>query len=100
MEETPRLHRLEGRIRRSKRSGKVVLLLVALVSLGFTPVLVQALLLAREAGRSDLVTRAIVGLGVLIGLNLFSWILIRRQHRMLDEAREDLEALISGEPLP
>jgi exosortase/archaeosortase len=60
--------------------------------------LVQGLLVALEAGRNDLVMRALVGLSLLVGLNLFSVVLIRRQHRMLDEARDGLEALVRGDP--
>jgi len=54
--------------------------------------------LALEAGRNDLVVRGFVGLGLLVGLNLFSIAMIRRQHRILDDAREDLEALVRGDP--
>ena len=98
MADVPKLKRLDLRIRRSKRSGKIVLGAVVLVSLVFGMVLVQAFSLAQEAGRRDLVVRALVGLGLLVGLNLFSVFLTRRQHRMLDEAREDLEALVAEDP--
>ncbi len=100
MADPPRLKRLDLRIRRSKRSGKIVLGAVLVVSLVFGLVLIQALLLAREAGRQDLVVRAWVGLGLLACLILFSAILTRRQHRMLEEAREDLEALVAEDPRP
>jgi phosphate/sulfate permease len=88
---------LDERIRRSKKTGKTVLVAVVLVSLVFAVVLTQGLSLALEASRSDLVIRALVGLGLLAGLNLFSVVLIRRQHRVLDEAREELEALVRGD---
>ena len=98
MTTAPKLTRLDQRIRRSKRSGKVVVAGVVLVSLAFGVVLIQGLSLALDQQRNDLVIRALAGLGLLVGLNLFSVILIRRQHRMLDEAREDLEALVKGDP--
>jgi hypothetical protein len=93
----PRLKRLDLRIQRSKRAGKVVLAGVGIVSIIFGAVLVQALLLALEGGREDLVTRALVGIGLLGGLNLFSILLIRRQHRALDEAREEMEEIVRGD---
>jgi hypothetical protein len=76
----------------------MVLVGVLLVSLVFGVVLVQGLLLAREGGRTDLVIRAMAGLALLVGLDLFSLIMIRRQHRMLDEARADLQELVRGDP--
>lgn len=94
----PKLSRLELRIQRSKRNGKIVLGAVLLVSVAFALVLTQGLSLALEAGRGDLVVRAWVGLGFLAGLNLFSVTMIRRQHRLLDDARKDLEALVLEEP--
>jgi hypothetical protein len=72
---------------------------VVLVSAAFAVVLAQGLSLALETQRSDLVTRALVGLGLLGGLILFSVVLIRRQHRVLDEARQELEDLVRGDPL-
>ena len=98
MTEAPKLKRLDERIRRSKRTGKIVLGGVAVVSLVFAVVLTQGLSLALEGGRNELVIRAVVGLGLLVGLNFFSVVLIRRQHRVLDEAREELENLVR--PLP
>ncbi len=68
------------------------------MSLAFGAALVQGLSFALQAGRNDLITRALVGLGLLVGLNLFSAVLIRRQHRILDEARKDLQALVRGDP--
>ena len=67
---------------------------VLLVSVVFAAVLVQGLLLASNAGRQDLVLRAFIGLGLLAGLNIFSLVMVRRQHRMLDEAREELEEIV------
>ena len=98
MTEAPKLKRLDERIRRSKRTGKIVLGGVAVVSLVFAVVLTQGLSLALEGGRNELVIRAVVGLGLLVGLNFFSVVLIRRQHRVLDEARKELEDLVR--PLP
>ena len=98
MTEDPKLKRLDDRIRRSKRTGKIVLAGVAAVSLVFAVVLTQGLSLALEGGRNELVVRAVVGLGLLVGLNFLSVVLIRRQHRVLDEAREELEGLVR--PLP
>lgn len=94
---TPRLKRLDLRIRRSKRAGKVVLIGVGLVSLIFGAVLIQALLLAVAGGRDDLVNRALMGIALLAGLNLFSILLIRKQHRALDEAREEMEEMVRGD---
>jgi hypothetical protein len=90
--------KLDQRIQRSKRSGKLVLGGVFLVSVAFAAGLVQGLFLALEAGRTDLVGRGVFGLVLLLGLNLFSLVLVRRQHRMLDEAREELEELVRGNP--
>ena len=92
------MKRLDQRIQRSKRSGKLVLGGVVLVSVAFAAVLIQGLFLALEAGRRDLVGRGVFGLALLLGLNLFSFVLVRRQHRMLDEAREELEELVRGDP--
>jgi len=89
--------KLNERIRRSKRSGKVVVTGVLVVSLVFSAVLIQGLLLASEAGRQELVVRAFVGLGLLAGLNVFSLVLVRRQHRMLDDTRRELEEIVRGE---
>jgi len=89
------MKRLDQRIQRSKRSGKIALGGVLLVSVVIGSVLVQGLLLALEAGRGELVGRAVLGLALLVGLNGFSFILIRRQHRSLDEAREELLELAS-----
>lgn len=94
---SPNLKRLDHRIRRSKRAGKIVLAGVALVSLVFVAILIQGLLLALEGGRRDLVTRALVGIGLLTGLNLFSVLLIRHQHRTLDGAREEMEEMVRGD---
>lgn len=96
MSGAPRLRRLDLRVQRSKRAGKIVLAGVAIVSIIFGGVLIQALLLALEGGRDDLVTRALVGIGLLAGLNLFSILLIRHQHRALDEAREEMEEIVRG----
>jgi hypothetical protein len=92
-----RLKRLDHRIRRSKRVGKVVLGGVVIVSMVFGAVLIQALLLALRGGRDNLVIRALVGLGLLAGLNVFSVLLIRRQHRTLDEAMEEMEEMVRGD---
>ncbi len=92
------MKKLDQRIQRSKRSGKLVLGGVFLVSVAFAAVLVQGLFLALETGRTDLVGRGVFGLVLLLGLNLFSLVLVRRQHRMLDEAREELEELVRGNP--
>jgi hypothetical protein len=98
MGDSLRLDRLDRRIAQSKRRGKLVLGGVLLVSLVFGATLIQGLLLALEAGKGDLILRAWIGLGLLAGLVLFAAFLIRRQHRRLDEAREDLVALIRGDP--
>ena len=58
-------------------------------------VLLQALSLALEGGQGDLVARAVFGLAILLALDVFSVVLIRRQHRRLDEAREELRELVS-----
>lgn len=97
MGESPKLVRLERRIRRSKRRGKAVLGGVLLASVAFGGVLVQGLLMAVEVGRDDLVIRAWIGLGLLLGMDLFSAVLIRRQHRVLDGARGELQELIMGD---
>jgi len=98
MTEAPRLLRTDRRVQKSKRNGKLVLVGVLLVSLVFGAVLVQGFLLAQAAGRTDLVARAAAGLVLLLGLDAFSVFMIRRQHRMLDEARAELRYLVSGKP--
>ena len=70
---------------------------VLAVSLAFSAVLIQGLILASEAGRQGLVVRAFVCLGGLAALNIFSLVMVRRQHRMLDEARRELEEIVRGD---
>jgi len=89
--------RLNERIRRSKRTGKTAVAVVLVVSLAFAAVLIQGLVLASETGRQELVVRAFVCLVSLAGLNIFALVMVRRQHRMLDEARSDLEEIVRGE---
>ena len=89
------MKRLDERIHRSKRSGKIVLGGVLLVSLVLGGVLVQGMLVALDGGRGDLAGRAAFGVALLVVLNSFSVYLIRRQHRRLDEAREELRELVS-----
>lgn len=96
MTPAPVLHRMNHRIRRSKRAGKLVLAGVLLVSLVLGSVLVQGLLLALDGERQDLVFRAVLGLGLLVAVDLFAIVSTRRQHRMLDEAREDLQGMARG----
>jgi len=96
MRQTPELPRLDERIRRSKRTGKIVLSGVLLVSLVLASVLIQGLVLANAAQRSGLLIRAALGLGFLAFLDIFSVILIWRQHRLLDEARDELVELVAG----
>ena len=91
------MKRLDDRIRRSKRSGKIVVAGVLLVSLAFAVVLIQGLFLALNAGRTDLMVRAILGLALLVGLDAFAVVMMRRQHRILDEAAEELQELVRGE---
>ena len=86
---------LDERIQRSKRWGKIVLGAVVLVSLLLGVVMAQGLLLAQELGREDLMVKAGCGLMALLALNVFSAVLTRRQHRMLDEASKELEDLVS-----
>ncbi|MGW8267077.1 MAG: hypothetical protein ACWGSQ_11965 [Longimicrobiales bacterium] len=88
------MKRLNERIRRSKRTGKIVLGGVLLVSLILGAVLVQAFSLALTGGRWGLVWRAAFGLVLLLALDAFSIVLTRRQHRRLDEAREELRELV------
>jgi hypothetical protein len=95
---SPKLPRLDRRISVSKRWGRIALAGVILISLVFGAVLVQGLLLALEAGRRDLIFRALAGLTLLVGLDVFSLVLVRRQHTMLDEVRSDLEDLVRGDP--
>ena len=90
------MRRLDDRIRRSKRSGKLVVAGVLLVSLAFAVVLVQGLFLALNGGRADLVIRAVFGLALLVGLDLFAVVMMRRQHQILDEAKAELEELARG----
>jgi hypothetical protein len=73
---------------------------VLLVSVALAYPLLQGLFLAQEAGREDLILRAFLGMGLLAALNVFSVVLIRRQHKNLDEARDELLTLVTGEGLP
>ena len=91
------MNKLDRRIERSKRSGKLAAGVVLMVSVVFAAPLIQGLLLAIETGRRDPVLKGLVGLGLLVALNVFSLVLTRRQHRMLDEAREELEGMVRGD---
>ncbi len=88
--------RLDERIRRSKRRGKISVVVVLVVSLVLGSVLSQALALARSTGQDDLASRAIFGIGLLVVLNLLSLTLTWRQHRLLDQARLELDELVRG----
>jgi len=66
------MRRLNERIRRSKRRGKLSVIAVLVVSLVLGSVLAQALVLARSAGQDELASRAIFGIGLLVVVNLFS----------------------------
>jgi hypothetical protein len=90
------LKRLDERIRRSKRLGKIAVGGVLLMSLTFGGALVQGLLLALETGEDDLVARAIRGLCCLTLLNIVSLALIWRQHRTFDKARTEMQELVEG----
>ncbi len=78
----------------------MVLAGVLLVSIVLGTVLIQGLFLAAEAQRQDLILRAGLGLGLLLILDLFSIYLTRRQHLILDEAREEMEELVRKSPGP
>jgi len=90
------MRRLDERIRRSKRRGKISVVVVLVVSLVLGSVLAQALVLARSTGQNELVTGAIFGIGLLVVLNLLSLTLAWRQHRLLDQARLELDELVRG----
>lgn len=92
------MKRMDHRVRRSKRAGKAVLAGVLMVSLVLGSFLFQALFLALEEGRGDLVLRAVLGIGFLVGLSLFSILLTRHQHRALDEALEEMRLMVEGDP--
>jgi len=92
------LKKLDQRIKRSKRTGKIALAGVMLVSLCCASLLIQGLLVARETGNSELMWRAALGLAIVVGFDLFSLVFIRRQHRLFDEARKELKELIEGHP--
>lgn len=91
------LKKLDQRIKRSKRTGKIALAGVMLVSLCCASLLIQGLIIALETGHSELMWRAALGLAIVVGFDLFSLVFIRRQHRMFDEAREDLHDLIEDQ---
>jgi len=92
------LKKLDQRIKRSKRTGKVALSGVALLSLACGSLLLQGLLVARATGDSEVMARAVVGLVIVVSFDLFAVFLIRRQYRLLDEARRDLQELIGALP--
>jgi hypothetical protein len=92
------LKKLDQRIKRSKRTGKIALVGVGLVSLACGSLLIQGLLLAREAGHPELMWRTALGLVIVVGVDLFSLVFIRRQHRLFDEARKELTELIEDHP--
>ena len=91
------MKRLDFRIQRSKRWGKIALGGVLLVSLVLAAFLVHGLSLAMDEGRADLIRRGVLGLLLLGALVVFSVGFIWRQHRMLDEAREEFEELVRGD---
>ena len=93
------MRRLDERIRRSKRRGKISVVVVLVVSLVLGSVLSQALALARSTGQDDLVIRAIFGIGLLVVLNLLSLTLVWRQHRLLDQASLELDELSPLHPV-
>jgi hypothetical protein len=90
------LKKLDERIRRSKRLGKIAVGGVLILSLTFGGVLVQGLLLALETGHDDMVARAIRSLSCLTLLNIISIALTWRQHRTFDKARAELQELVEG----
>ena len=90
------LKKLDQRIKRSKRTGKIALAGVGLVSLACGSLLIQGFLVARDTGHPEFMWRAVLGLVIVVGFDLFSLAFIRRQHRMFDEARKELEELIKG----
>ena len=87
---------LDERIRRAKRRGKISVVVVLVVSLVLGSVLAQALALARSTGQEQLATRAIFGIGLLVVVNLFSVALAWHQHRLLDQARSEMDELVRG----
>ena len=90
------MRRLDERIRRAKRRGKISVVVVLVVSLVLGSVLAQALALARSTGQEQLATRAIFGIGLLVVVNLFSVALAWHQHRLLDQARSEMDELVRG----
>jgi hypothetical protein len=92
------LKKLDQRIKKSKRTGKIALVGVGLVSLACGSLLIQGLLLANETGHPELMGRAALGLVIVVGVDLFSLVFIRRQHRLFDEARKELKELIEDRP--
>jgi hypothetical protein len=90
------MRRLNERIRRSKRRGKISVIVVLVVSLMLGSVLAQALAVARSTGQDELATRAIFGIGLLVAVNLFSVALAWHQHRLLDQARSEMVELVRG----
>jgi hypothetical protein len=77
--------------------GKVVLMGVLLVSVALGYPLLQGIFLASDSGREDLIIRGFLGLGLLAGLVVFAVVMTRRQHRKLDEARQELSSLVVGD---
>jgi hypothetical protein len=73
---------------------------VLLISLVFAATLAQGLSLALEEGQGELVRRGVFGLLLLGVLDVFSVLVIWRQHRMLDEARREFEELVRGDSEP
>jgi hypothetical protein len=94
--EYPGVKRLEERFRRSKQSGKVVLGAVLLVSSILFLVVFHGVTVAWQAQRWEVVIRGGLGLLLLVALDLFSIVLIRRQHRVLDEVRAEMLALVTA----
>jgi len=90
------MRRLDERIRRSKRRGKISVIVVLVVTLVLASVLAQALALARSTGQDDVVTRAIFGIGLLVVVNLFSVAMSWHQHRLLNRARSEMDELVRG----
>ena len=90
------MRRLNERIRRSKRRGKIAVIVVLVVSLLLGSVLAQALIVARGTGHDEVVSRVFFGIGLLVALNVFSVALAWRQHKLLDQARSEMIELVRG----
>ncbi|MDH3224038.1 MAG: hypothetical protein OEO23_10010 [Gemmatimonadota bacterium] len=87
---TPYPARVRGRIERARRQGAWALAIVAAGSVLVLSFLGYGLATAIRLGDDAGTRAALIGVAVVLGVNVFSWALYRRQRRLLREAVTEL----------